>query len=153
MAPVFLPQLGNDLLVTPFFAADEWETVDLTTNPRGTPYRDEPVDLAVARGVENLQQALILRLLTPLGSLRDLGHAAYGSRLHELIGQENLEAARLRARVFVLQAIAQERRVQRVLSLELGAPTPDAPHTLRILARVQPAGGGDPVSLGLEVGL
>jgi phage baseplate assembly protein W len=151
--PVFLPHLGNDLLVTPFFEADEWDTVDLTTNPRGTPYRDEPVDLALARGVENLQQALILRLLTPVGSLSALGHASYGSRLHELIGQENVEASRLRARVYVLQAIAQERRVEKVLSLTIAAVTADAPHTLRIAARVQPVGGGDPVALGLEVAL
>jgi hypothetical protein len=94
VAQVFLPHLGNDLLVTPFFEADEWDVVDLTTNPPGTPYRDEPVDLGIARGVENLQQALILRLLTPLGSLRALGHATYGSRLHEVIGQENVTAAR-----------------------------------------------------------
>lgn len=153
MAAIFLPHLGNDLLVTPFFEANEWETVDLATNPRGTPYRDEPVDLALARGVENLQQALILRLLTPLGSLRDLGHESYGSRLHELIGQENVEASKLRARVHTLQAIAQERRIERVLSLEIATVTSNAPHTLRIVARVQPAGGGDPVSLGLEVAL
>jgi phage baseplate assembly protein W len=153
VAAIFLPHLGNDLLVTPFFEANEWETVDLATNPRGTPYRDEPVDLALARGVENLQQALILRLLTPLGSLRDLGHESYGSRLHELIGQENVEASKLRARVHTLQAIAQERRIERVLSLEIATVTSNAPHTLRIVARVQPAGGGDPVSLGLEVAL
>jgi phage baseplate assembly protein W len=153
VARVFLPHLGNDLLVTPFFEADEWDTVDLTTNPRGTPYRDEPIDLGTAEGVANLQQALILRLLTPIGSLRDLGHAGYGSRLHELIGQENVAAARTRARAFVLQAIAQERRVEKVLSLEIAPVTADAPHAVRITARVQPVGGGDPVSLGLEVGL
>jgi phage baseplate assembly protein W len=153
VAETFLAHLGNDLLMTPFFEANEWNTVDLTTNPRGTPYRDETVDLALARGVENLQQALILRLLTPLGSLRDLGHEQYGSRLHELVGQEYVDAARLRARAYVLQAIAQERRVERVLSLEIAPSTSDTPHTLRIFARVQPIGSGDPVSLGLEVGL
>jgi phage baseplate assembly protein W len=152
-APVFLPHLGNDLLVTPFFQANEWDTVDLTQNPPGIPYRDETVDLALARGVENLQQALILRLLTPLGSLSDLGHAGYGSRLHELIGQENVKASRLRARAYVLQAIAQEQRVEKVLSLEIAPVTADAPDTLRIFARVQPVGGGDPVTLGLEIGL
>lgn len=153
MAGVFLPHLGNDLLVTPFFQENEWDTVDLVPDPQGTPYRDEPVDLARVRGVENLQQALILRLLTPLGSLRDLGHATYGSRLHELIGQENVPASRLRARAFVLQAIAQERRVEQVLSLEIADVTADAPDVLRIAARVKPVGGGDPVSLGLEVAL
>jgi phage baseplate assembly protein W len=150
---IFLPFLGNDLLMTPFFEADEWDTLDLTKSPAGTAYRDEPVDFALARGVEALQQALILRLLTPLGSLRDLGHENYGSRLHELIGQENVEASRLRARSYVLQAIAQERRVEKVLSLEIAPVTPDSPDRLRIFARVQPVGAREPVSLGLEVGL
>ena len=151
--PVVLPHLGNDLLVTPFFEADEWQTVDLTKSPLGAAYLDEPVDLALARGEEALQQALILRLLTPLGSLRDLGHASYGSRLHELIGQENLEASRLRARAYVLQALAQERRVEKVLSLEIAPVTADAPDRLRIFARVQPKGKVEPLTLGLEVGL
>ncbi|MEX2262654.1 MAG: hypothetical protein WD696_11925 [Bryobacteraceae bacterium] len=151
--PVALAHLGNDLLVTPLFEADEWDTVDLTTRPRGMAYRDEPVDLEMARGVENLQQALILRLLTPQGSLRDLGHVEYGSRLHELIGRENVDASRLLARAYVLQAIAQERRVEKVLALEIAPVTADAPDRLRISARVQPVGGGDPIALGLEVGL
>lgn len=149
-----LPQLGNDLLVTPLFEADEWDTLDLATDPAGIAFRDERVDLAMARGVDDLQQALILRLLTPQGSLRELGHAAYGSRLHELIGEENTAATRLRARVYVLQALAQEPRVEKkVLALEIALPTPDAPDRLRIFARVQPVTGGDPVALGLEVAL
>jgi phage gp46-like protein len=148
-----LAQLGSDLLVTPFFEATEWDTVDLVTHPAAPLYRDELVDLARAQGGANLQQALILRLLTPLGSLRDLGHEGYGSRLHELIGNENVEAARIRARVYVLEALSQEQRVEKVLSFEIAPVTADAPGTLRITARVQPVGGGDPVALGLEVGL
>lgn len=151
--PRSLTHLGTDLLVTPFFEADEWRTLDLTTRPAGTPYRDERVDLEVARGGENLQQALVLRLLTPLGALSALGHANYGSRLHLLIGEENTEANRRRARSFVLQALAQEARVERVLALDLAAPTPEAPDRLRLTATVQPVGGGDPVTLGLELGL
>ena len=152
-SPVFLPHLGNDLLMTPFFEANEWQTLDLSTSPAGTPYRDEVVDLAAARGVENLQQALILRLLTPVGSLRDLGHAGYGSRLHEIIGLENVAATRLRAKVYVLQALEQERRVAEVLAVEIAPVTADAPDRLRIFVRVKPQGAGDPVSLGLEVAL
>jgi phage baseplate assembly protein W len=148
-----MDHLGKDLLVTPFFEASEWDSLDLSRHPAGAIFLDEPTDLATARGVENLQQALVLRLLTPLGALKELGHANYGSRLHELIGAENVEAAALRARAYVLQAIAQEKRVAEILSLEILPITPDAPDRLRIFARVLAVGGGDPVALGLEVGL
>jgi phage gp46-like protein len=148
-----MDHLGRDLLVTPFFEATEWDSLDLSRHPAGTIFLDEPTDLATTRGVENLQQALVLRLLTPLGTLADLGHVNYGSRLHELIGAENVTAAALRARSYVLQAIAQEKRVAEILSLEILPTTPDAPHHLRIFVRVRAVGGGDPVALGLEVGL
>ncbi|MBV7335205.1 hypothetical protein KFU94_44590 [Chloroflexi bacterium TSY] len=148
-----LNHLGNDLLVIPFFQADEWDSLDLTRDPAGIIFLDEPTDLGAARGMENLQQALVLRLLTPLGSLKDLGHAKYGSRLHELIGTENVEAATLSARAYVIQAIAQEKRVEKVLSLEVLPTSADTPDRLRIVAYVLAVGGGDPVRLGLEVGL
>lgn len=151
--PVNMEQLGKDLLVTPFFVADEWDTLDLTTVPAGNVYLDEPTDIAATHGVETLQQALILRLLTPLGSLSDLGHANYGSRLHELIGEENVAAAQLRVRSYVIQAISQEKRVQEILSLDIEPVTADAPDRLRIFVRVLAVSGGDPVALGLEVGL
>jgi len=148
-----LEHLGKDLLVTPFFRATDWDTVDLTLHPAGSPYRDEVIDLAVAEGAENLQQALVLRLLTPLGSLRDLGHANYGSRLHELIGTENLEAARLQARAFVIQALAQEKRIQEILALAVAPPTPVTVDRLLITLQVLAVSGGDPIALGLEVQL
>lgn len=150
---VYLEHLGKDLLMTPFFEADEWDSLDLSTNPAGSVYLDETVDIAATQGVETLQQALILRLLTPLGSLADLGHANYGSRLHELIGEENNDNARFRARSYIIQAIGQEKRVEKLLSLEIAPTAPDAPDRLHIFIRVQPKGGEDPVALGLEVGL
>lgn len=150
---VSLAFLGNDLLVTPFFEATEWDTVDLTLDPPGRVFLDEAIDIGLARGVQALQQSLVLRLLTPQGSLRDLGHGEYGSRLHELIGQENAEAARLRARSHVIQCLAQEPRIEKVLSLEVETPASDAADRLRIHVRVLAVGGGDPIALGLEVGL
>jgi phage baseplate assembly protein W len=142
--------LGRDLLVAPFFQADEWQTLDLEVAPR---LEREAADLATAAGVDNLRQALVLRLLTPLGSLGELGHAGYGSRLHEVVGELNVETTRLRARSFVLQALAQERRVAEVLALEVLPPAPAAPDRLRIELLVAAAGSGDRVALGLEVGL
>lgn len=145
--------LGKDVLVTPFFAADEWDTVDLALNPLGVAFRDEPVDLASTTGIDNLRQAIVLRLLTPEGSLKDLGHATYGSRLHEIIGRENVEQARLLARSYIVQALAREPRIEEIINLQIAPSTPDAPHSLRINLWVSPVGGGDPLALGLEIGL
>ena len=145
--------LGRDLLLTPFFQATEWDALDLVARPAGRPYPDEPVDLGVARGEEALRQALILRLLTPRGALAELGHATYGSRLGELVGEPNTETNRLRARAFVLQALADEKRVAKVLDLRITLPADGAGDRIAVSFRVQPVGGGDPVDLGLELGL
>jgi phage baseplate assembly protein W len=87
---------------------------------RGFPGERPPVDLRTVAGVENLQQALLLRFLTPLGDLAPLGHPRYGSRLFELVGELNTETTRNRAKLFVLQALADEPRVQEVLSVTVG---------------------------------
>jgi len=141
--------LGRDLMVAPFLAATSWDALDLT--PTSSADLAAKVDLQVVAGADALRQALLLRLLTPLGSLADLGHAEYGSRLHELVGTEFTEAARLLARAFVLQAVRQERRVERVLALSVQAQEPSRPDSLRLDLLVKATGIDDPVALGLEV--
>jgi phage baseplate assembly protein W len=79
----------------------------------------EQVDLDTWGHVDNLVQALFLRFLTPAGELAILGHPDYGSRLHELIGELNTETNRNRAKLYVLQALAAEPRVQKVLSVKV----------------------------------
>jgi phage baseplate assembly protein W len=76
-----------------------------------------PVDLETLTGVENFQQALLLRFLTPVGELAALGHPDYGSRLFELIGELNTQTNRNRAKLYVLQALAAEPRVKKVQSV------------------------------------
>ena len=76
-------------------------------------------DLKTLSGVECLQQALLLRFLTRAGELAILGHANYGSRLHELIGEPNTPSNRNRAKLFVLQSIAGEPRIEKVLSISV----------------------------------
>src|SRR5688500_20244610 len=111
--------LGADLAVVPHLVAYDAAEVDLVAQPRSGPAalpperlgelpaaalaaieararrgvdgRIEVVDLGAMRGRQNLAQALLLRLLTPRGALRALGHATYGSRLHELIGERKTE--------------------------------------------------------------
>lgn len=77
------------------------------------------VDLETITGADNLVQALLLRFLTPVGDLAVLGHSTYGSRLFELIGERNTETNRNRAKLFVLQALADEPRVKKVLSVQV----------------------------------
>jgi phage baseplate assembly protein W len=75
------------------------------------------VDLEALDGVDNLRQALMLRFLTPIGELAQLGHPDYGSRLHELIGERNVEAIRNRAKLYVLLALNAEPRVKEIRSV------------------------------------
>jgi phage baseplate assembly protein W len=145
-----MASLGRDLLVAPFLSATTWDSLDLVPTAPG-PGRSASRDLQVVEGVDALRQALLLRLLTPLGSLAALGHAEYGSRLHELVGSGFTEAARLLARAFVLQAVRQERRVERVLALNVERQEPSRPDSLRLTLVVQATGIADPVALGLEV--
>ena len=77
------------------------------------------IDLETLAGLENLQQALLLRFLTPMGEMEILGHATYGSRLYELLGELNIERTHNRAKMFVLQALAEEPRVKQVLSVKV----------------------------------
>lgn len=135
--------------------ADSWGTLDagLVPGMRGGVAQDrEPKDLARVSGRENLAQALILRLLTPVGSLKGLGHPRYGCRLTELIGMGNTDLSRLRARLYVLQALRQERRVSEVLGLSV-VTVDDRPETVRIAFSVRPLGEDEAMALGLEVAL
>jgi phage baseplate assembly protein W len=76
-------------------------------------------DLETLSAADNLRQALLMRFLTPMGELAGLGHPEYGSRLFELLGERNTETNRNRAKLFVLQALGSEPRVQEVRSVRV----------------------------------
>lgn len=80
---------------------------------------NERIDLATLSGGDNLVQALLLRFLTPLGEMTELGHPEYGSRLFELIGELNSQTNRNRAKLFTLQALQAEPRVKKVVSVQV----------------------------------
>jgi phage baseplate assembly protein W len=77
------------------------------------------LDLATLRGVENLMQALLLRLLIEDGELAALGHPRYGSRLHKLIGQPNTESNRNLVKLYVLEALGAEPRIKEIRSVSV----------------------------------
>ncbi len=79
-------------------------------------------DIRTISRVDAIEQALVNRLKTRLGELAPLGHPDYGSRHHELIGEPNVERTRNLIKLYVLQALRREPRIERVLSADV---TPD----------------------------
>lgn len=149
---------GTDLAVVPNMVAADASEFDLTTKIRVI--RGPRVgalstftDLAVLSSRQNLAQALLIRLLTPLGTLTALGHAAYGSQLHLLIGRRKTDELRNLCRAYVLEAIAQEPRILPKASQMQFSPDEETVSSFVFTLSVQPVASGDAVSLGLEVAL
>jgi phage baseplate assembly protein W len=111
-------------------------------------------DIGVVTGPDNLHQGVLMRLLTPLGELAPLGHPEYGSRLHELIGDRNSETRRNLARLFILQALALEPRIEEVVEVKT-AVDPAHREGVNVTLRVRPVGETQIVQIGpfvLELG-
>jgi phage baseplate assembly protein W len=109
------------------------------------------LDYDVVSGRDNLAQAIVMRLLTPRGELTELGHPEYGSRLHELLGTPNSETRRGLAKLFVLEALAQEPRIAKVVEVTVTpheGRTDERRHLVDIVVRVQPAGVAETVTIG-----
>lgn len=164
MAPTTYERLGADLALTRFVGtqsaarlevADSWGSVDLAVVAGGR-YARRPIadrqDLDVVDGRANLGQALIVRLLTPRGSLAPLGHPEYGSRLGELIGRLNDEPTRNLARLYTIEALSAEPRIASIDGLTVEVD-PASPESVRIGFAVTPRGDDDPLSVVLEIAL
>ena len=99
-----MERLGKDIKI---FERDPG--YDLGLSPTG--------DLETIGEEYNLAQAIIMRLNTMQGELRDLGHSSYGSRLSELIGEPNNERTRELARIYALESVTRDPRVEEVVSI------------------------------------
>lgn len=162
-------QSGTDLKVIPYFVAHDASQIDLLRRSRVAPVLRGVTgpkipgaeadgngmvhDLDIMTDRENLAQALILRLLTPRGSLAALGHAEYGSRIHELIGKLKTDTMRDLCRAFVLEAIAQEPRVENKAVEFSFDPLQEGPSSLVFTLAVRPVNGEEPIGLSLEVAI
>ncbi len=94
-------------------------------------------DLDTVEGIDNLIQALKMRLLVGRGELARLGHPRYGSRVHELVGEpldrQNLELLRR----YVRQTILSDPRVAAIRSLEI-RPLRSEPGAVDVFVIVEP---------------
>lgn len=119
-----LTYLGQDLDLG--FVADDYgrvfagpfSNVDLRAVHREdvTPRTE---DLSVVRGRADLVQALILRLMTERGELAALGHPDYGSRHHALVGEPNTEGNRNLVKLYILECLRQEPRLEQVIKVDV----------------------------------
>lgn len=104
---------------------------DLTVTSEG--------DLDTVSSEDNLAQAIITRLSTDEGELYDVGHADYGSRLYDLIGEVNNETTRERIKSKVLDCLTQEPRIKEVTSIIVKTAPYDL-HQVEIEITVLPVG-------------
>ena len=104
-------------------------------------------DLSVSSDLDNLRQAIEIRLLTPKGELAALGHADFGSRLPDLIGQPNTETNRNLAKLYVIEALKQERRIEKVVAVDV-TPAPGQRQLIKIFLKVQAIGVQRVIDLG-----
>lgn len=112
------PIFGRDLSATYASRDGRHENLDLAVSSRAVPgalLRDG----MAATGVDNAVQAVIHRIKTRLGELADLGHPEYGSRHHDLIGRPNTQHNRNLVKLYILQALAREPRIEEILSAKL----------------------------------
>jgi phage baseplate assembly protein W len=104
-------------------------------------------DIMTVDRVDAISQAIVNRLKTRKGELAPLGHPDYGSRHHELMGEPNIQRVRNLVKLYVLQALRREPRIEQVLSAEV-APDHEPPRsTVRIEISVRLIGESTPLNL------
>ncbi|MBU1054939.1 MAG: GPW/gp25 family protein [Proteobacteria bacterium] len=142
---------GSDLFVVPWLTAHDAAEIDIVTKRKGRTTQVVDPDTATDRVL--IAQALILRLLTPRGTLESLGHLSYGSRLHELIGRRKTEALRNLCRLYVLETVAQEPRVEAKAVRVIFDRKSETPSSFVFTLEVRPVNEQETLTLSLEVSI
>jgi phage baseplate assembly protein W len=96
----------------PYFPIDLHGEMRTDVSPRSR-------DVHVVRGLANLVQSLIVRLKTERGELSPLAHPDYGSRHHRLIGEPNTEGNRNLIKLYVLECLRQEPRLDAIRRVDV----------------------------------
>ncbi|HVE86643.1 MAG TPA: GPW/gp25 family protein [Myxococcales bacterium] len=144
-AQTVAPFMGRDLRLDYRWGGGYFEDADLHSDR--VLDRGGMRDLTQVEGLDALTQAIANRLKTRKGELAPLGHPDYGSRHHELMGEPNVERIRDLIKLYVLQALAQEPRIQRVLKATVKAEHEPPRDTVRIELSVQVIDSPNPLNL------
>jgi phage baseplate assembly protein W len=138
--------LGRDLRLDYRLSGGFFEDADLVAERR-TDRASRERDLVAAAGLDNLTQAVANRLKTRRGELASLGHPDYGSRHHELMGEPNVQRTRNLIKLYVLQALRREPRIEKVLAATVRAEHTPPRDTVRIELSLQVLGEPRPLNL------
>ena len=98
-------QLGTDIKF-------DFDSMDISIEGSG---------IRAVSGKANLNQAISLRLMTTIGSLRF--HLTYGSGLPQLIGRSNSPGLAQIGKMFTAQALMREPRIQYVEDITVSTST------------------------------
>ncbi len=112
--------LGTDIALDYPGPSGWWEDADLDV-AQSSGRLPLTTDVGVVAGISAADQLLVNRLKTRRGELALLGHPEYGSRHYELIGQPNTERVRNLIKRHVLECLAQEPRIEKVLDCQVSA--------------------------------
>jgi len=147
-AETLAPLLGRDLLLRYTSSSGFFEDADLIDQRKGVDR-----DVQLADGLINLEQALANRIKTRKGELTALGHPDYGSRHHELIGEPNVERTRHLIKLYILQALRDEPRIEKVLSAKVTPEHQPPRETVRLELELRVRGEPTPLNLVLPFSL
>jgi phage baseplate assembly protein W len=118
----------------------------LQFDPLGVDLATDLGDLDTITDEDNLVQAIIHRLTTWEGELEDIGHADYGSRLHEVVGEVNDKRTRERLKNLVHACLEAEPRIMKIVDIKAVQNLQDL-HRVDIDITVLPVGKRDLIKL------
>lgn len=145
------PVWGRDLLLD-YRHGGFYEDADLVIAERSAgPGR--LADLTVAPELDTVIQAVANRLKTRKGELAPLGHPDYGSRHHELMGEPNVERTRNLIKLYVLQALKREPRIEKVIRCDVTAAHTPPREVVRIALGLKLIGVQAPANLVIPFSL
>ncbi len=122
----------------------------LSDSTHGKDFDVQDGDIVLVDGVNNLVQALSLRLTNNRGMLMQLGHPNYGSRLSEAVGRTNKPANLRLIENFVKEALLQEPRVKSIESVYISTAL-SLPENIIIEVAVLPIGKRTPLNLVVTI--
>ena len=133
---------------------DLWGTdLKLGLTPGGqVDLQSDGQDLETVGGVDNLVQALAMRILVRRGELGQIGHPRYGCRVRDLIGAP-MDGANLELlRRYIRLALLDDHRVDQVVRVTV-RPLAESPGSVEVTATVAPV-SGEEINIGvmLDVG-
>ncbi|WP_020394488.1 hypothetical protein [Thiolinea disciformis] len=101
-------------------------------------------------GVDNLVQALTLRLLLDQGELSKLGHPRYGSRIRDFLGEPLDRANRELIRRYVRKTLLEDDRVEEVLQVSVSTQA-DSLNSIQVFAQIKAIGYAQPLPIGVSI--